>query len=786
MQSHPGKELKEHLENVKTFGMNIFHTKDTIWQKNKRIERALEIILETHDYGKGTKYFQEYIIDTSNEKYQKSPYNMLKKHGELGALWCYYRIMKEIDDLKLAFIGYMIVRKHHGNIIDFEKEIFLTSDIDVLNKILDKFNYEYFKLNDEKEQFLEDIKKLSKGKLGFKFSKEIRKIIEKFELSDYVLCNYLFSILITADKGEAIFFSSGRDFQELMDIKNKKSELDYLCVDKYKSNKFGKAKNKVDETREAIYQEVENNILSEAQKGNKIFSINVPTGTGKTLTSINGALKLKNKLENKHKIIYTLPFTSVIDQNFNVFSEVIGESSKDSNILLKHHYLADKKYKTSEDEMDFSESEYFIENWDSSVVVTTFVQLLNSLLTNKNRKLKKFHNIADSIIILDEVQSIPHKYWLLVNRLLKTLTETMNCYIILVTATMPLIFKEKYGEIVELAKNKEEYFKFFNRIELDISNLSEYMTLEEFQEFSANEVENNIDDSFLFVLNTVKSSLKTYENLKNEFPEKTIIYLSTNIIPKERLERIQKIKETQGVIVVATQMIEAGVDIDIDRVYRDFGPLDSINQVCGRCNRNGIKAQKGIVKLVKILDENNKDKPFFEYVYREQILAEATKGVFNSQNEIIPEKDFYKLANQYFENIDNSKSDDNSDVILEWIEKLKYKQAFESREETRDKQFRLISQSFKTVDLFIMLDDRAKELWEQSRKIYSTELNKYKRKELFSEIKSDFLSYVISVPEKFYSEGTEGFNLIDKESLKTYYDEDTGFKREDKQEDFFI
>jgi len=777
MYSHPDKELKEHLKNVKELGLNIFENRNTIWRKDNNIKYALDIILETHDYGKATAYFQEYINDLNNIKWQKTPYKDLKAHGELSALWTYYLIMKNIKDLELAFIGFMLVNKHHGNIIDFEKEIFISDNKEMLEKRIDSFDFNYFDLLSEKEDFLLEIETVNK----FKFAINIRKIVEEFSIDDYLLCNYLFSILISADKGEAIFYDKGKTFSDLHKIKNNRAQLNKDMVDEYKEKKFTDLKTNVDLKREEIYKEVEYNILSQDIEKNKIFSINVPTGTGKTLASFNTVLKLRDKLKSNHRIIYTLPFTSVIDQNFNVFSDVIGEDAKDSSILLKHHYLAEKEYKTSEDVFDYNISEYLIENWDSEVIVTTFVQLLSSLLTSRNRSLKKFHNIADSIIILDEVQSIPYKYWKLINNLLRKLTENMNCYIILVTATMPLIFNEEVGEIVELAKNKENYFNYFDRINLDISNINNQMTIDQFSDFAINEIDNKDDESFLFVLNTVKTSLKLYEAIKRNYPNKQVIYLSTNIIPKERLRRIKLIKEIKNVIVVSTQLIEAGVDIDIDNVYRDFGPLDSINQVCGRCNRNGVKNKKGTVKLVKIIDIDNDNKLFSSYVYKSQLLECSTDKTLNSQGNIIQEKDFFNMAKKYFSNINNGKNDEASDSLLENINHLQYSKAFDSND-----KFELISQDFKTVDLFIMLDYEAEILWGDYQNIFASFDDRYKAKELFSKIKSDFLSYVISVPEKFYNDGKEGFNLVSKEMLNQYYRLETGFIREEKQEDYIF
>ncbi|MDI3548461.1 MAG: CRISPR-associated endonuclease/helicase Cas3 [Halanaerobiales bacterium] len=216
----------------------------------------------------------------------------------------------------------------------------------------------------------------------------------------------------------------------------------------------------------------------------------------------------------------------------------------------------------------------------------TFVQLLESILTNNNRSIKKFNNICNSIIVLDEVQAIPHKYWLLIKRVFREIADQFNCYFIFVTATMPLIFNEEKGEIKELATDKVEYFMICDRIELDLSNYREEIDLDIFKKIIEADLKTEYPEkSFLFILNTIKSSIEIYNFIKHDLEYKNVIYLSKNLVTKELTKRIEKIKNAdEPLIVVSTQLVEAGVDIDFDRVYRDFAPLDSINQSCGRCN----------------------------------------------------------------------------------------------------------------------------------------------------------------------------------------------------------
>lgn len=180
---------------------------------------------------------------------------------------------------------------------------------------------------------------------------------------------------------------------------------------------------------------------------------------GKTLTSLGASLKLKELAKLKEgKIIIAIPFTSIIDQNYEVYREVF--KNPENNLLLKHHHLAEPAYNEGEDSVrDTEESQYLIETWQSSVVVTTFVQLLECLITNNKTKLLKFSALSNSVIILDEVQQIPHPLWEVIRQAFFSIAEHLNCYIILMSATQPLIFKPK-EEITELVKTIINTFHF--------------------------------------------------------------------------------------------------------------------------------------------------------------------------------------------------------------------------------------------------------------------------------------------------------------------------------------
>jgi CRISPR-associated endonuclease/helicase Cas3 len=250
----------------------------------------------------------------------------------------------------------------------------------------------------------------------------------------------------------------------------------------------------------------------------KIYSLNAPTGTGKTLTGLAFANKLASRLRSEQgfnpRIFYCISFISVIDQNCEVFEKVfetVTGKKPTNDLLLKHHHLADTYYSTDENEFDPEKGLFLVEGWNSEVIVTTFVQLFHTLFTNRNRSLRKYHRLANSIIILDEVQSLPHKYWLLLREYLKTLSALFNTYFVFMTATQPLIFQPE-TEIKELCANNDQYFRQFDR--LDLVTRLEPITLDVFMEQVAADIEANPEKSFLIIMNTINSSQQVYQHLQ--------------------------------------------------------------------------------------------------------------------------------------------------------------------------------------------------------------------------------------------------------------------------------
>jgi CRISPR-associated endonuclease/helicase Cas3 len=796
LKSHPDKLLVNHLQQVGDLAKKTVEERSLKIDDADLLRNAAYLIGITHDLGKATRFFQEYIDEKDEKKKRSLKAKDETHHGLLSALFTYAVIkdyLKQTDQKSelsdyLPILSFLAVKRHHGNLQNAMDEI---KDIDADKDEILKVAQEQIDSIDQagREEIGEMLTKLlnenkinlnldfnntinytlneAMKEIGRKEKRFIRRLIEGSNLYPYFIFQFLYSALLDADKTDA-----GLDGVNL-DRQNLSSRL----VDEYREAKgFTCNKDNINDLRNQIYEESVESIKF-WNLDDRIISLNVPTGTGKTLTALSISLKLRERLEIerriKPRIIYALPFLSIIDQNYKIFDEVVarGADNKDSRLLLKHHHLADVKYKTEENEFDVDKSRLLLEGWNSEIIVTTFWQLFNTLFSNRNKQLRKFNKLANSIIILDEVQAVPHQYWQLIHDSLKLLSEKFNSYVIFMTATQPLIFEEAKGEIKEIVKKKEEYFQGLNRIEL-IPRIEKALTLDEFKSQLEKDLMKDSDKNFLIVLNTIGSAQEVYKFVQELDLENTErFFLSTNVVPKTRLERIDGIKkngsENKRKVIVSTQLIEAGVDIDADIVYRDFAPLDSINQVAGRCNRNSAKEEKGKV-LIFILKDDRKE--FYKYIY-DPFLISKTLDILRPIEGTIKESKFLDLNNNYFKAVKTGMGEIESKESLGCMAGLAFKDLSE--------KFKLIEEDYPKVDVFVEIDDKAREIWKQYQDMQK-EKNHLERTKMYLMIKADFSEYVISVQEKFahnliYEDSDMGY--ISGDELSNYYDIETGFMR---------
>lgn len=772
LYSHPGRLLEEHLIGVANLADSF--CKDKSFPQQERLKNLTRTIALSHDLGKATTFFQNYLKADEKEKL-KFKNQKETRHGLFSAVCAYY-LVKELLNRTNEDVGYYpffafeVVKRHHGNLQDLiDEAIFNDEDKKLVNKQLENINEENFTILSqhlfEAGLPIKLTKKIISDWID-RFPEELRAIKKALrknigDASNYLLLNLLYSILLDGDKSDVVV-------RDISHFDRQTGSISANIVDTYKS-KQSFQDSSINAIRESAYREV---INKEIDIEKRFYSINLPTGLGKTLISLSFALKLRELVNNKTqgkfvpRIIYALPFLSIIEQNSDVIEKVLKANgiTPYNNILLKHHHLSEISYQINKNEDFESDSaKIMIEGWNSEIIVTTFVQLFHTLLTNRNKNLRKFHRINNSIIILDEIQSIPIKYWLLIKTIFQFITEKLNVYVIFITATEPLIFEKT--EMISLVES-DKYFQKMNRVKLKLS-LDKDLTLEEL--YSTFKINKN--KRYLFIFNTISAAKNYYELAKAD--HKDISFISTHIIPKERLARISDIKKGKYKIVITTQLVEAGVDIDFDVVVRDIAPLDSINQASGRCNRNNSGLEKGEVYVFSLKDETGKK--YSSYIY-DSVLLDITKKILGKHQEV-QEQEFLELIDNYYKETVEKKSLDESRKILEAIGKLRYDS--EERENISISNFKLIDEDYPKKDVFVELDDDAKDIWIKFMELEAKDL--FERKKAFDSIKADFYQYVISIPTKVKNSPPEvGFlGYVRNAVLSDYYNLETGFITKD-------
>jgi CRISPR-associated endonuclease/helicase Cas3 len=549
----------------------------------------------------------------------------------------------------------------------------------------------------------------------------------------------VYSALMYADKNDVILDENRFD-QKQTDITN--------CLDQFREKKgFNVAQTEIDRLKNEAYFNTLDHLGKVFKPEQHLYSITLPTGLGKTLTAYAVADKLRQLSGNADaKIVINIPFTSIIDQNFEVYQQVLGTDSSD--VLLKHHHLAEPNYKDgSERVYDFDKSQFLIETWQSETIVTTFVQFLETILSMDKTKLMKLANLRNAVVLLDEIQTIPYELWETVRKTFLSLGETLNMYFVLISATQPLIFTP--GEdIVELVPDHQKYFKIFNRTRLHYNTeaVSFDFFIESVSEYICKEQAKDV----LVIMNTKRAARTCFEQLVNLNLDDTDYYfLSTLITPFERKEIIRKIKEKNGnrKLIVSTQLIEAGVDISVDTIFRQLSPIDSIIQSAGRANRYNEKETISDIYLYEI--EGQQYQGVTSHIYGSDLILK-TKNVLKDFQEI-EESDYLQLIDRYFNEV-RKQSDETSSDLLSAILGLQFAQI----------DLKLIEER-KAESVFIQLNEEAKSVWEQYVALYSQEeLTTWERKAQFARFKSRFYDYVINVPIPY------GEASIDFDSAKEF------------------
>ena len=385
--------------------------------------------------------------------------------------------------------------------------------------------------------------------------------------------------------------------QPLKSDERKELNQSYLSAIEDKYRGFSKPTTRLNEIRLQISERVKERGENDSAG---IYRLDLPTGAGKTNLSMRYAFHQLVK-QKKSRFFYITPFLSVLEQNASEIKKISGNAG-----VLEHHSNVIHQDDDNDDKKTLM-LDYLIDSWDSQIILTSMVQLFKT----KSSNIRRFSNLANSVLILDEVQSLPIEVTTLFNLTMNFLNKVMNTTIILCTATQPaydsnaithrLDYGGKNGECPDIVELSHDESEVFSRTELrKFKEENQYTNLSELVDFV---LDNN--ESILVIFNTKKTVDKFYTMLE-ELTDRPIYQLSTNMCAQHRFDMIseikQHLKDEVPIICISTQLIEAGVDVDFNQVIRSYAGIDSIVQASGRCNREG-KRPKGQVTLVNLMNE---------------------------------------------------------------------------------------------------------------------------------------------------------------------------------------
>ncbi len=562
----PSETLIEHSEltfayykkllSVKNLDSLLYTLIEVIDKENiKLILEMFESAVLLHDIGKINPYFQakkmnNSLFDKYKDKTNSSDHSLPSSQKYLDY---FLPKLSEIRDRKqkekLKFILYSFsyhIAKHHGRLSVFESYRDEESNVQSYMKHLQKLDIPYFEF--------------------------------------YILNKLLFSLLVSSDYYATTEYMADFEIDDfgLFDDKDKqvlKTKFDDFLT------KFGEPKG-INKLRSEIFKEAEKNLLENLDK--YIYYLEAPTGSGKTITSINLALQLLNRDDRLNKLFYIFPFNTLVEQTKSVFDDIFGDELKTETI----NSISPIEVKKDQEDEESNYTASYVNRlfFHSPAIITTHVSLFNILFGTSKEDNFPLWQLANSVIILDEIQSYNNDLWWYMVEFFDKYAKALNIKIIIMSATLPKLdyFLEKKDNFVDLisSKKREEFFTshyFKDRVEVDFSLLEEgVIDLERLEEFFDEKKEGYKKILFEFIK---KQSAREFYNLLKESYE-DVYELSGDDNKAYRQYVINKTKEDKPIIIVATQVIEAGVDIDMDLGFKDISTLDSEEQFMGRINRS--------------------------------------------------------------------------------------------------------------------------------------------------------------------------------------------------------
>jgi len=639
-QTFETQSLPEHLNGTANFAAQfaaIFHNAE--WGK---------LLGLWHDLGKYSDEFQEYI--KKNSGYEEGERLGKTDHTSAAAI-----LAKEIYPSHWPPLAYCIAG-HHAGLHNWLPEIGVSGDLS--NRL-------------KKQEFLNKVRSKIPKELFEKINLNppIGKPIDTNQMHLWI--RMLFSCLVDADFLDTERFMNPDSFERrgrydsLIELK---SRFDIHMEEMLKNAPISQ----VNTIRSKILKDcIESGELSPG-----FFSITVPTGGGKTLSSMAWALVHALKY-NKTRIIFAIPYTSIITQTAQIYRSIFGDDN-----VIEHHSNIDENTNTQKRKLA-------AENWDAPIVVTTNVQLFESLFANKTSRCRKLHNLVNSVIILDEAQMLPPEFLNPILTILKGLVENYDVSVMFSTATQPALTGRIGGKgqfsfvgigsdsVREVVKNVDELALNLKRVTIELPQ-----SINETVDWSVIAEELQKHEQVLCIVNTRNQCRELHELM----PEGTL-HLSRLMCTAHIMDVIDEIKlrlkENKPVRVISTQLIEAGVDIDFPVVYRAIAGLDSIAQCAGRCNREGKLNKENKLGLMKVFVPS---KGTLIGLMRKgaDTFKEMLVNRSDSENSLLEPKAFQEYFRLFYSKIDNFDKANIGDSLWKDAQSMKFQFATAARD------FRLI------------------------------------------------------------------------------------------------
>jgi CRISPR-associated endonuclease/helicase Cas3 len=557
-----------------------------------------------HDPGKYSKGFQDYLrssegrLEPDDDDYI-DPRKARGKidHSTAGAQFVWrHRGNSNFQQLAASIMA-LCIASHHSGLID----CISPDGTDVFGKRMEKPDEKTHyaeatelldeEIKDRSIELLASPEQENELKNRLANLKDVTTSVATGQFALGFLTRFLFSALIDADRLNSAerMPSATVEWQPLIALLEKR-------LTEFKIN------NKIDTIRADISQAC----LQCAERDKGLYQLTVPTGGGKTLASLRFALHHAAK-HGMDRVIYVVPYTSIIDQNARVARSVFAPLEKDGKqIVLEHH-------SNLTPEQDTSESKLLAENWDAPIIYTTAVQFLETLFAGGTRGVRRLHQLANAVIIFDEIQTIPIRTVHLFNNAINFLISQCGSTAVFCTATQPLLDRvdplkgaaRLSAKPEMMGENVDELFRDLHRARIEDRCKDGGWTVDEVAEAAVEELADS--GSVLIIVNKKSQAKELFERLRGTTEH--VYHLSTSMCPAHRMAILDKIKvcldpeRPQPVICVSTQLIEAGVDVDFGSVIRYLAGLDSIAQAAGRCNRNG-RREAGRVLIVNAANEN--------------------------------------------------------------------------------------------------------------------------------------------------------------------------------------